>query len=220
MLSKKKFHKRKQLIDVAMEEFQKHGYDDASLNKIIYNTGIAKMTFYYHYESKEELFLSLFDEIVSKFKEFINHYFQKQSINIENQTLLKTLEDYSKIAIKFIKENPLYCRFLISSYSIENLDIKQKAKNKLVDLINPPLEEMFNKAYNNREIRQDIDKDFLFKYLLINLLFVIREITDAIGSSDINVKKITKIIDDSFKILDRILLIEDEQPLCTSRIGS
>lgn len=218
MLSKKKFHKRKELIEIAMEEFQKHGYDDASLNKIIHNTGIAKMTFYYHYESKEELFLSLFDEIVSEFKKFKNQYSKEQPLSIDNETLLKVLEHYSKIIVKFIEENPLYFRFLISSYSIDNLEIKEKVKNKLVDLINPPLEKMFNKAYDRKEIRQDIDRDFLFKYLLINLLFIIQEITNVIDSNEINIKQITKIIRDSFKILERILFIEDEPYLYTGKI--
>lgn len=218
MLSKKKFHKRKELIEIAMEEFQKHGYDDASLNKIIHNTGIAKMTFYYHYESKEELFLSLFDEIVSEFKKFKNQYSKEQPLSIDNETLLKVLEHYSKIIVKFIEENPLYFRFLISSYSIDNLEIKEKVKNKLVDLINPPLENMFNKAYDRKEIRQDIDRDFLFKYLLINLLFIIQEITNVIDSNEINIKQITKIIRDSFKILERILFIEDEPYLYTGKI--
>ncbi len=199
-----------------MKEFQKYGYDDASLNQIIQDTDIAKMTFYYHYNSKEELFFSLFDEITLKFEDFKEYYFKEYPQYIENINILELLKIYSKIIIKFIEKNPLYCKFWTSSYLTDNLDIKQKVKEKLVDTIEPPLKKTFNNAFDGKEIRQDIDKDFLFKYFLINFLFTIREITFTVNSREVNVEKINNIIDDSFKILERILIIEDESYLYSS----
>ncbi|HLR34181.1 MAG TPA: TetR/AcrR family transcriptional regulator [Tissierellales bacterium] len=215
-MSRKKFHKRESLIDVAMKEFQKYGYDDASLNQIIQDTDIAKMTFYYHYNSKEELFFSLFDEITLKFEDFKDDYLKKHPRYMENVNILELLKTYSEILIRFIEKNPLYCKFWTSSYLTDNLYIRQKVKEKLIGIIEPPLKKMFDNAFDRKEIRQDIDKDFLFKYFFINLLFTIREIICTVNSCEVNVKKINNIVDDSFKIFEGLLIIEDESYLCSS----
>lgn len=48
--------RRDELLDVATREFARHGFDGASLNRIIRACGMSKSSFYHYYESKEALF--------------------------------------------------------------------------------------------------------------------------------------------------------------------
>lgn len=46
---------------IAIELFQKHGYENVTINQICHEAGITKRSFYYHYSSKAELLHGLID---------------------------------------------------------------------------------------------------------------------------------------------------------------
>ena len=47
--------KRDQLVDAALELFYRNGFNATGIDKIIAEAGVAKMTLYKHFKSKEEL---------------------------------------------------------------------------------------------------------------------------------------------------------------------
>ena len=50
--------KRDQLIDTALELFNRDGYRATGIDKILGECGVAKMTLYNHFGSKDELILA------------------------------------------------------------------------------------------------------------------------------------------------------------------
>ncbi len=50
--------KRDQLVETALELFSQHGYHATGIDKILEAAGVAKMTMYKHFRSKEELILA------------------------------------------------------------------------------------------------------------------------------------------------------------------
>lgn len=56
--------RRRQLVEVAAEEFASSGYRAASLNRIIANCGMSKSSFYYLIESKSDLFDFVVQELM------------------------------------------------------------------------------------------------------------------------------------------------------------
>ena len=53
--------KQSEILEVAAREFAEHGYDGASLNKIIERAGISKGAAYYYFDGKEDLFATVID---------------------------------------------------------------------------------------------------------------------------------------------------------------
>ncbi|WP_116046035.1 TetR/AcrR family transcriptional regulator [Amycolatopsis palatopharyngis] len=53
------------LMEAAAREFASHGYERASLNRIIRACGMSKSSFYHYVRSKEELFDRLIDDITA-----------------------------------------------------------------------------------------------------------------------------------------------------------
>jgi AcrR family transcriptional regulator len=53
--------KRQTIIDVAIEEFAENGFEAASINRIVANSGISKGSFYQYFEDKLDLFMHLVD---------------------------------------------------------------------------------------------------------------------------------------------------------------
>ncbi len=59
------------LLEEALKEFTGHSYEEASVNRIISNAGIAKGSFYYRFQNKYELYLFLLREASSQKWKFI-----------------------------------------------------------------------------------------------------------------------------------------------------
>jgi AcrR family transcriptional regulator len=50
--------KRDQLIDTALRLFERHGYRATGIDRILAEAGVAKMTLYHHFKSKDELIVA------------------------------------------------------------------------------------------------------------------------------------------------------------------
>jgi AcrR family transcriptional regulator len=51
--------KQQRLLDAARREFARHGYEHASINTILDDAGFSKGSFYYHFDDKADLALTL-----------------------------------------------------------------------------------------------------------------------------------------------------------------
>jgi AcrR family transcriptional regulator len=52
---------RDELLKLALDEFAKRGFDEASLNEILAKAGISKGAYYYYFDDKEDLFATAVD---------------------------------------------------------------------------------------------------------------------------------------------------------------
>ncbi len=84
------------IMSVALDEFARHRYREASFNNIIKASQMAKGTMYYYFSSKEDLFLTLYKATVREFNRILpltrQIPRQKQSYLQATQALLEGLE--------------------------------------------------------------------------------------------------------------------------------
>jgi AcrR family transcriptional regulator len=59
-------HQKARLEGAMVEAVARHGFAGTTLRELVTLAGVSKSTFYEHFESKEECFLSTFDEIVAQ----------------------------------------------------------------------------------------------------------------------------------------------------------
>jgi TetR/AcrR family fatty acid metabolism transcriptional regulator len=68
--------KKEAILQVATKLFSEHGYWDTSVNDISKATGVAEGTIFYHFQSKEDLFLAVLqkfkEEFIGKFKQYLD----------------------------------------------------------------------------------------------------------------------------------------------------
>lgn len=62
--------KRETIMNAAVEEFAEYGLENASVNRIVKNSGIAKGSFYQYFEDKQDVFMYMLDEIEKKELDF------------------------------------------------------------------------------------------------------------------------------------------------------
>ncbi|HOX40841.1 MAG TPA: TetR/AcrR family transcriptional regulator [bacterium] len=103
--------KKERLVsDAALKLFAKKGLDKTSIDEIAAKAGVAKGTIYYHYRSKEEIFLKLVDGIFADFLEEI-----ETKIKPEDPPKEK-LEKVLEIQFAFFKKNRTQTRVLLSEF--------------------------------------------------------------------------------------------------------
>jgi AcrR family transcriptional regulator len=63
--------KREELLEAARAEFAVYGFEASSYNRIIANSGVSKGSFYYYFNGKEDLYLTVFADAAKRFSEAI-----------------------------------------------------------------------------------------------------------------------------------------------------
>ena len=55
--------RREQILDVAVEVFARNGFHGASMNDVAEAAGVTKPVLYQHFDSKQDLYMALLDEM-------------------------------------------------------------------------------------------------------------------------------------------------------------
>jgi AcrR family transcriptional regulator len=151
-----KSERRKEIIQVSLEEFAVREYDNASLSSIITKLGLAKGSFYRYFENKKSLYLYLLDHAMA-FR-----------LNKEKNILDGSIPDFFDMMIsnfaariQFDIDYPIYSAFLYNVMQEKNSpelgNIQLQVRSRILELIIPLMEkESYRKA-----LRTDISADIL-----------------------------------------------------------
>lgn len=122
------------VIKVAEELFFKNGYGKTTISQIIKEVNIAKGTFYYYFQSKEEVL----DCIVEKHIKFLIN--KANEVKANNQLTLaeKIIGIIQSQKLESVEEQ----KILEEIYRPENALLQQKIRNKLIETLSPILAEI------------------------------------------------------------------------------
>ncbi|WP_174727023.1 TetR/AcrR family transcriptional regulator [Mesobacillus harenae] len=143
---------KSKIREVALKLFADKGYEQTSLSTIASEVGIKTPSIYAFFKSKEDLFLTISEEV------FIHHYeyIRMVSDDLNNETaerkLLTILEEMYNYHLKEETKTNFYRRFMM--FSPEGLDgpIKE-AFIKSDVLLSSILSEIFTQAIEQNEVR-------------------------------------------------------------------
>ena len=102
--------KRKEnILEAALLCFNEKGYHKTSIDDIALNAKISKGGIYYHFKSKDELFLKLFNFRLNRYTEQLKSYIQEESDPVKRiriliqkwGLILKENEDFFKFCMEF-----------------------------------------------------------------------------------------------------------------------
>ena len=171
----KSFDRKNELMEAALEEFSTKSYGDASLNNIIKNAGISKGTFYYHFQDKQALYLTLMQLAVEAKLEFVErklkHYSHSEELNI-----FENLKLQGRFGVEFAKDYPKYYLLGIQFRKEKGVnEIYDVAMNILDGISENYYDEMLERAAEKGELRSDITPQFA-KRLMTFILYRYDEI--------------------------------------------
>jgi len=147
--------KRSLICDVALDEFAEYPFDQASINRIVAKSGIAKGSFYQYFEDKKDLFLYLFKLIA---EEKIN-YLSPTLLNPDEHDIYTLIRDLFISGIQFASEHPRYTAISSRLLADKESLIYRELKAASLPLSFAFFEPLIAKAIDKGEIRADIDID-------------------------------------------------------------
>ncbi|MFJ6645897.1 TetR/AcrR family transcriptional regulator [Streptomyces sp. NPDC091290] len=106
---------RQRIQDVALELFAEQGYEKTSLREIAERLDVTKAALYYHFKTKEEIIVSLFEDLTKPIEELIDWGRQQPHTLATKQEIVRrysqTLTDAAPL-FQFMQENQATVREL------------------------------------------------------------------------------------------------------------
>ncbi|WP_432097369.1 TetR/AcrR family transcriptional regulator [Streptomyces sp. bgisy100] len=120
---------RQRIQDVALELFAERGYEKTSLREIAEQLDVTKAALYYHFKTKEDIVLGIFEDLSRPLDELIE-WARRQPRTLENKQQLihrysAALHDAAPL-FRFIQENQA---------SVRELSIGEGFKERLVSMV-------------------------------------------------------------------------------------
>ncbi len=158
-MPKQTFHnlpeeKRNNIINAAIDEFAEYGLENASTNRIVANSGIAKGSFYQYFEDKKDVFMHLLQVIEQEKTEF----FKDKHPPVGNMDTFQYFRWMIKTGMEFNTKHPLLTQAVSRVMFGEGLyygqtfaDIRERTSQALKTTI--------EQAIQNGEVDPSVDVD-------------------------------------------------------------
>lgn len=156
--------KRELICRVAVQEFAEYPFDQASINRIVARSGIAKGSFYQYFEDKQDLFLYLSGLAAEAKAEYISPVMR----NPDEHDFFTLLREAYISGIQFAAEHPEYAG--ISKRILENKDapIYRELMAENLPSAHEFFETLLESAIARGEVREDIDIK-MFAYMITSM---------------------------------------------------
>ncbi|MFF7737594.1 MULTISPECIES: TetR family transcriptional regulator [unclassified Streptomyces] len=106
---------RRRIQDVALELFAEHGYEKTSLREIAERLEVTKAALYYHFKTKEEILVSIFEDLTQPIEDLIEWGRQQPRTLATKQEIIRRYADTLAAAaplFRFMHENQATVRDL------------------------------------------------------------------------------------------------------------
>ncbi|ANQ53481.1 TetR family transcriptional regulator [Thermosipho sp. 1063] len=151
---------KNKIIEVAIKEFAKKGFFAASTNTISTNAHVSKGAIFYHFKSKENLYLICFKSIISLFEKELDLFLKKNP----NLDFFNLILKWSKKKIEIINKQKYILDFLETTKNLPK-SLEEKIQTILRENYTkymPVLREKFEKV----ELKEGLDREFTFSIVL------------------------------------------------------
>lgn len=142
--------KQKQIINAAIKEFVRNGFEKASTNEIVKRANISKGSLFNYFTSKKDLYLYL---IEYSSKAIVN---LNEEIDLSETDLFKRIERVALQKFYVQQKYPQAFEFLASTKQEESVEVKDIIKQRL----NPIYNQAINKLYKDidySKFREGVD---------------------------------------------------------------
>jgi AcrR family transcriptional regulator len=148
--------KQNRILDISLDEFYTHGYEKASISRMVEKAGIAKGSFYQYFEGKEDLFRLIVDAARKKQLALLNQLRQEK----EDLPFFELLELLFKGSLVFMKENPQLSMVIDRFMRSADTALKETIMGENVKISNRFNEQILREAAAKKEIRPVLNVAF------------------------------------------------------------
>lgn len=135
----RKGNTRQRIQDVALELFSEHGYEKTSLREIAERLEVTKAALYYHFKTKEDIVISLFEDLTRPIDDLITWAAEQPRTLETKQEVIRRYSEALRSAeplFRFMQENQA---------AVRELSIGERFKERMLtlcDLLKEPGSEL------------------------------------------------------------------------------
>ncbi len=163
-------NKRQAIFDAAVDEFATHDFAQASVNRIVAKTGIAKGSFYQYFENKKDLFLYIVDQIGAEKMS----YLAPEIENFAQTNFFTFLRILYLGGIRFAMAHPRYAEISRRLLASKGTPIFDETIARSMPATQAFFDNLLTQAIERGEIRPDIDSQF-FTFIISALNTLVME---------------------------------------------
>jgi TetR/AcrR family transcriptional regulator len=147
---------KEKILEAALTEFAERGFDGARVDRIASEAGVNKALIYYHFKSKEELYVATLNDLFGKAAP--KHVVLPEQLTVQQKIIMVT-----RFFVIFLHQNPLFVRMMDQAvYRGKDIFERVNEQNLFFHLMMALYEEGIAKG----ELRQVPDPvDYLFSLL-------------------------------------------------------
>lgn len=160
--------KRARVIDAATKEFAKKGYHDASISNIASKAGISVGAIYKYFENKQDLFLTIIDESISRVETLL------LGLAKADEDVMIKVEKILREIITVSREDGVLIKLYNSMTAINDKKLASQFATEMERVTAEIYTEAIREGQETGEIRKDIDPSvaaFLIGDLFMSLQF-------------------------------------------------
>ncbi|MEL7563973.1 MAG: TetR/AcrR family transcriptional regulator [Dehalobacterium sp.] len=196
--------KRERIINAAIKEFARIGYDRASTNEIIKEANIAKGSLFSYFSSKKELYLFLLDYVI----EVIDKIYDEVDWN--ERDFFERMRQFGLVKFKIYNKFPQAFNFLKAVAREDAAEVKSEINKTRKHLIGSG----FDRGYQNidwTKFREDIDREKMINIINWTLLSFAEQQSDQVNSIEDAGLEVLNEWEGYFDIMKRCFYKKEEQ---------
>ena len=154
--------KRTRILETAMGEFARCGYENANTNTIAQKAGISIGSLYQYFTSKEDLFLTTVKYCSAALKETL------EEIMLEEEDILLKVEKVLRAIQKHSRENRSMIHLYNEMTTNSNSELMLQSVDEIEGMTSRMYTNLVRRLQKEGEVRKDCDPG-IFAFLLDNL---------------------------------------------------
>ncbi|HWR23739.1 MAG TPA: TetR/AcrR family transcriptional regulator [Feifaniaceae bacterium] len=155
--------KRMRILETAMEEFARCGYENANTNTIAKKAGISVGSLYQYFTGKEDLFLTTVKHCSAALKETLEEIMRR-----EEEDILVKVEKVLRAIQKHSRENRSMIHLYNEMTTNSNSELMLQSVDEIEGMTSRMYTELVRRLQKEGEVRKDCDPG-IFAFLLDNL---------------------------------------------------
>jgi len=159
--------KRQKIIDAAVEEFSRNGFDSANVNNIASKSGISVGSIYKYFDSKEHLYLSIVNHAVETLSNVLYDIIKgEEDLETRIRKIIRSIQTYTR---KYVGLTKLYNEMATENHSGLTWKLVSDMENVTAGLY----ASMIKDAQGAGIVREDIDPKH-FAFFMDNLFIMLQ----------------------------------------------
>ena len=145
--------KREKIIEMALEEFSKNTFTNASITKVAENAGIAKGSVYQYFNDKKDLYKYIVDLSGQKKFEYLKDCLSK----LDKMHFIDLIKELYVKGVEFARDNPRYAGIANNFTKETDVKFKEEILGTNIGKSNAFFEMLIENAKEKGEINKSVD---------------------------------------------------------------